>query len=256
VLPYADARLRHPPAYTHLPAVAQLGTGPIFVTALSLLEPAHSDDLAPPVRHPARPRLRTILGHLALSLLNATVVPGALFYVCFVSMNVWAALVAALAWCYGAIGWRLVTRRRMSGLLLITVIGLTARTALTFASGNTFLYFLQPVINNAVIASVSLLSLATARPVVARLAADFYPMNDELAMRPRVQQLFWRLTLLWAVACLAKAAVTLWLLESQTTADFVMFKSIALPVVTAVAVAFTVFASIRVARREGLLTHT
>lgn len=203
-----------------------------------------------------RPRLRRVLGHLALSLLNANVVPGVLFYVCLVTVNVWAALIAALAWCYGAIGWRLATRRRMSGLLLVTVVGLTARTALTFASGNTFVYFVQPVINNAVIASVSLLSLATARPVVARMAADFYPMSDELALRPRVQRLFWNLTLMWALVCLAKAVVTLWLLESQTTADFVMVKSIVLLVLTVVAVALTVTASVRVARHEGLLPAT
>jgi hypothetical protein len=202
---------------------------------------------------PAPPRLRLILGHLALSLLNASIVPGALFYLCLVTMNVWAALIAALAWCYGAIGWRLATRRRMSGLLVLTVAGLTVRTALSLASGNTFLYFLQPVINNAVIASVSLLSLATARPVVARLAADFYPMSDDVALRPRVQRLFWHLTLMWALICLAKAAVTLWLLESRSTADFVLIKSVVLLVVTVLAVAVTVSASVRVARREGLL---
>ena len=201
------------------------------------------------------PPLRRILGHLALSLLNANIVPGALFYLCLVTMNVWAALIAALAWCYGAIGWRLATRRRMSGLLVLTVIGLTARTALSVASGDTFLYFLQPVVNNAVIASVSLLSLATARPVVARLAADFYPMSEDVALRPRVQRLFWNLTLMWALVCLAKAAVTLWVLQSRSTADFVLVKSVVLLVVTVVAVAVTVSASVRVARREGLLHH-
>ena len=70
--------------------------------------------------------------------------------------------------------------------------------------------------NNGVIALVSLLSLATARPVVARLAADFYPMDEDIAKRPRVQRLFWRLTLLWAVVCLVKALATIWLLQSQT----------------------------------------
>jgi len=206
-------------------------------------------------RHPltAPPPLRRILGHLALSLLNANIVPGVLFYLCLVTLNVWAALIVALAWCYGAIGWRLATRRRMSGLLVVTVAGLTVRTALSFASGDTFLYFLQPVINNAVIASVSLLSLATARPVVARLAADFYPMSDEVALRPRVQRLFWHLTLMWALVCLGKAAVTLWLLESRSTADFVVLKSVVLLAVTVVAVAVTVWASVRVARHEGLL---
>lgn len=202
---------------------------------------------------PTRPRLRAVMRHLALSLLSANVIPGAIFYVCLMTMNVWAALVAALAWCYGAMGWRLATRRRMSGLLVLAVIGLTAKTALTFASGDTFVYFVQPAVNNGVIALVSLLSLATARPVVARLAADFYPMDEDIAKRPRVQKLFWRLTLLWAVVCLVKALATIWLLQSQTLPTLVLVKTVGFPVVTILAVVVTVAAAVRVARVEGLL---
>ena len=208
-----------------------------------------------PAPHEPGPRVRRVIAHLALSLLGANVVPAVLFYICLVTMNVWAALVAALAWCYGAIGWRLATRRRMSGLLVLTVVGLTAKTALTFASGNTYLYFIQPAISNAVIASAALLSLATAHPFVARLAADFYPMTDDLAMRPRLQRLFWHLTLMWALVCLAKAVMTLWLYESQSLATFVVMKSAVFLAMTVVAAAVTVVAAVQVARREGLLTH-
>lgn len=203
----------------------------------------------------SRPRLRRVIGHLTLSLLGANVVPAVLFYLCLVTMNVWTALVAALAWCYGAIGWRLATRRRMSGLLVLTVVGLTAKTAMTFASGNTYLYFIQPAISNAVIASAALLSLATARPFVARLAADFYPMTDDLAGRPRLQRLFWHLTLMWAMVCLAKAVMTLWLYESQSLTTFVVMKSALFLAMTVVAAAVTIVAAVKVARREGLLTH-
>jgi uncharacterized membrane protein len=52
---------------------------------------------------------------------------------------------------------------------------------LAFASGNTYIYFLQPVISNVILALLFLLSLATTRPVVARLAADFYPMSADVA---------------------------------------------------------------------------
>ena len=205
--------------------------------------------------HASRPRLGAVIGHLALSLLTASVIPAVLFAVCLTTMNVWAALVAALAWCYGAIGWRLATRRRMSGLLVLTVVGLTAKTAMTFASGDTYLYFIQPAISNVVIASVALLSLATARPFVARLAADFYPMTDDLAKRPRLQRLFWHLTLLWAMVCLAKAVITVWLYESQSLTTFVMMKSAVFLAMTVVAAAVTIVAAVRVARREGLMTH-
>jgi hypothetical protein len=202
--------------------------------------------------HPV-PHLRNIIGHLALSLLTAIVIPGVLFYVCVVTMSVWAALVAALAWCYGAVAWRMATRRRASGLLALTVVIMTVRTAIALASGDTFFYFLQPVLSDVVVASAFLLSLASARPVVARLAADFYPMNSEIAKRPVVQRLFWRLTLLWAVVCLCKAAITLWLLESQSLVSFVVLKNLSLFALTSIAVTVTVVAAVSVARREQLL---
>ena len=174
---------------------------------------------------------------------------------CLVTIGIWAALVAALAWCYGAITWRMATRRRTSGLLAITVVVLTVRTAFALASGDTFIYFLQPVVSDAVVAAVFLVSLASARPVVARLAADFYPMSDDVAKRPRVQQLFWRLTLLWACVCIGKAVIAYWLLQSQSVATFVLTKNVALLVLTALATVATITASAAVARKEGLLRH-
>lgn len=204
-------------------------------------------------RNVARPPLRKVLGHVALSLLTANVIPAALFYVCLVTIGTWAALVAALAWCYGAVTWRMATRRRTSGLLVLTVGVLTVRTAFALASGDTFLYFVQPVVTDALVAVVFLVSLATARPVVARLAADFYPMDEDVAKRPRVQQLFWRLTLLWAAVCLGKAVISLWLLQSQSVATFVLAKNISLLVLTGLAVTATVLAATAVARKEGLL---
>ena len=183
----------------------------------------------------------------------ANIVPGVLFYICLVTLNVWAALIAALAWCYGAMAWRMTTRRRRSMLLVLTVAGLSVRTVIAFASGSTYLYFLQPVLNNTVVALLFLLSLATARPVVARVAADFFPMTDDIAKRPRVERLFWNLTLLWGLVALGKASMTLWLLHSQSVVTFVVFKDTFFLTVTLLAVTVTVLASVRVARKEGLL---
>ncbi len=41
-----------------------------------------------------------------------------------------------------------------------------------------------------------------------------------------MQQLFWRLTLFWAVLCLGRAVATLWLLASTSVVTFVAAKSI------------------------------
>jgi hypothetical protein len=201
----------------------------------------------------AHPRLRTILKHLSLSLLIANVVPGALFYLCLRLGSIWIALIAAIAWCYGVICWRIATKRRTSGLLLLTAVGLTAKTMLAFASGSTFLYFVQPAANDVIVAVLFLLSLATTRPVVARLAPDFYPLSAEVARRPRIQRLFWHLTLLWAVLCLTKSGVTLWLLESLPPVQFVAIKSILVLAIILGGIVVTVEAARRVAKMEGLL---
>lgn len=199
------------------------------------------------------PRLGAVIRRVALSLLVACVIPASLFYGTFVVAGVWTAILVALGWSYSAIGWRAVTGRRTSGLLIITASLITLRTVVSLAAGSTFLYFLQPIISDAVVGTTFLLSLASARPLVARLAGDFYPMTEELTLRPRIQRLFRHLTVLWAVLCIAKASFTLWLLQSQSLADFVLIKSVTVLAVNMFAAAATIAIATFVAKQEGLL---
>jgi hypothetical protein len=203
-----------------------------------------------------RPRFGAVLRHLGLSLLWANVIPGVLFYVCMATSNVWTALAVALVWCYGSMAWRMTTKRRMSGLLWLTTVGLTAKTAMAFMTGSTFIYFLQPAVNDTIVGLLFLLSLRTARPVVARLAADFYPMTEDVARRPRIQRLFWQLTLVWAFICFVKASTTLWLLDSMSMVRFVEIKTVLTPTIAILGAIATVVIAARVARHEGLLHAT
>jgi hypothetical protein len=199
--------------------------------------------------------LRTVLRRVGLSLTVACAVPAALFLTMFQLFGVWPAILVALCWSYGAIAWRAVTGRRTSGLLVLTAIVLTARTVIALVAHSTFFYFLQPIITDGVVAGTFLLSLATARPIVARLAGDFYPMDLELSSRPRIQRLFWHLTAMWAVVCLAKAVAMFWALNSLSLDTFVLVKSITMPATNLLAVVATVCAAVLVARQEGLLGH-
>jgi len=200
-----------------------------------------------------RPHLRAILRRLAANLLFASVVPGVLFYLCFIAGNVWLALAVALGWCYAAMAWRMFTKRASSGLLWLTVIGLTIRTLLAVGTGSTFLYFLQPALGDALTALVFLISLATATPIVARVAVDFYPMTSEVSQRPRIRRLFWNLTLLWAGICLVRAGVTVWLLQALSLSTFVTVRMMLNPVIGVAGATITVLLAVRVARRESLL---
>jgi uncharacterized membrane protein len=203
-----------------------------------------------------RPTLVAVIKRVSVSLLIAVVIPAVAFYGVFELAGVWTAIVAALVWSYGAIAWRAVTRRRTSGLLILAAILLTGRTLLSIAADSTWLYFLQPVISDGAVAALFLLSLASARPMVARLAGDFYPMDHELAARPRVRRLFWHLTALWAVLGLAKASMTLWLLQSQSLETFVLVKSASMLGINLLAASATIGLAALVARKEGLMGPT
>lgn len=200
-----------------------------------------------------RPTLRAVVKRVGLSLLVACLVPATLFYTCLRLEGVWTAILVALGWSYGAIAWRAITGRRTSGLLILTALLMTGRTGVAVLTDSTYLYFLQPIISDGLIGAAFLATLATARPMVARLAGDFYPMDEELHVRPRVRRLFWCLTLMWALLCLGKATATMWLLHSQSLDTFVLVKSVSALLINGLAVTATIGAATLVARREGLL---
>ena len=207
----------------------------------------------PPTCTVSRPSLRAVVKRVGLSLLVACLIPATLFYTCLRLEGVWTAILVALGWSYGAIAWRAVTGRRTSGLLILTALLMTGRTGVAVLTDSTYLYFLQPIISDGLVGVAFLVTLATARPMVARLAGDFYPMDDDLHVRPRIRRLFWCLTLMWALLCLGKATATLWLLQSQSLDTFVLVKSVSALLVNGLAVTATIGAATLVARREGLL---
>jgi uncharacterized membrane protein len=170
-----------------------------------------------------------------------------------VSFNLVTAVIAACAWMTGAMCWRWATGRPVSGLLVLTLGLMTVKTGVMLVTGNKFVYFIQPVIVDATVATVFLASLWSARPVVGRLAPDFFPMDAALAARPAVRDLFRRLTLLWGLVILVKGTVTFWLLESLSTVNFVLIKSGAIITLTLLAATATIVWSVIVAREEGLL---
>lgn len=200
-----------------------------------------------------RPTIRSVVRRAAVSLTVACALPAVLFYGCLRLDGVWTAIFAALGWSYGTITWRAVTGRRTSGLLVLTSLMMTGRTLIALLTDSTYLYFLQPIISDGLIGAAFLATLASGRPVVGRLAGDFYPMDEELHARPRIRRLFWRLTLMWALLCLGKAFGTLWLFRSQPLETFVLVKSACVLALNVLAVAATILAASRVARCEGLV---
>lgn len=187
-------------------------------------------------------------------LLEASIIPTMLFYTCLAWGSIGWAYAAAIAWTYGAVARRLVARQAVTGVLVLSSVGITIRTALAVGSGSTFVYFAQPIVGTVVTGLVFLGSIAVGRPLVAKLAHDFWPVTPEQAANPRVRRLLRRLTYLWAGVNLATATVTFALLVSMPLATFVALKQATGLAITGTAIAITIAAAHRTACREGMIS--
>jgi hypothetical protein len=224
---------------------------PDRATHTSMLVDANETD-----RHASglsRLRVLAVIGRRSLpSLIEATVFPAVLFYVCLVHFGPAIAMIAALSWSYGAVVRRLVFDGRVPAILCLATLGLTVRTVFGFASG-TFVYFLQPVMTTLALAAVFLGSLCIGRPIIGKLAHDFCPLSPDIACRPSIKRLFGKLTLLWAGVHLLSAAATFTLLVSVSTPTFVLTKTLLSLAITCSAIVLTVSWAIQTARAEDLV---
>ena len=186
-------------------------------------------------------------------LLEASLVPTALFYCGLAILGLAAAYVTALVWLYAAVACRLVRHHPIPPLLVLGVIGITVRTAVALASGSSFLYFAQPIAGSLVMGCVFLVSLLAGRPMVERLALEFWPLTPEMLARPAVTHLLRGLTVLWAGVNLAMGAMTLTLLLWLPLATFVAVKQVVSLAMSGLAIAVTIDLSVRTARREGFV---
>ncbi len=199
------------------------------------------------------PRFRSLARHALPHIVEATVIPLGLFYLSLWLIGVWGALLAAIAWSYGAVACRLVTRRRVPGVLLLGAMALTVRSIIAFGSGSVFVYFLQPTLGTMVVAAAFLLSVPAGRPLAERLAADFCPLPQSLLANPAMRRFFMRISLLWALTNMLNAGVTIWLLVSQDLATYLLAKTFVSWTLTGSAIAISTIWFKRSMRRIGVL---
>ena len=186
------------------------------------------------------PDLRTVVRHATPRFLEGTLVPLALFLIGLHFIGVWGAMIAGLVWVYSAIGVRLCLRRPVSGLLAIGAVTLTARTIIAIMAHSVVVYFLQPSLATMLVAFAFLISVPFDRPLAGKLAADFCPLPSTMHANTHVRRFFRQISLLWAFAQTANAAITIWLLFSQSLSTFVVLRMVASTSVTLVAIAISV----------------
>lgn len=186
------------------------------------------------------PGLRSLAKQGMPAIVEGTIFPLAIFYAALWAVGMWGALIAALSWSYLAILRRLIKREAVPGLVILSAIALTVRTALALATGSVIVYFLQPSLGTALLGLGFLLSMSTGQPLVQRLAKDFLPVSPDFFTNPFVRRFFMRISLLWAVVMLGNAAVTTWMLFELPVSLFVVSKTVASALTMGAAIIYSV----------------
>jgi hypothetical protein len=182
------------------------------------------------------PDLRAAVRHAVPNVVEAKLVPLALFLLLLELSGDTSALIGALAWTLLALAFRVATRRALPGLVLFAAVTLAGRTIAAVASGSMFVYFLQPTITTVFVGMAFLLSVPLGSPLAQRLATDLLPFDEATISHPVVQAFFVRLSLLWACTSMVNASITMWLLVSQPTTTFVLVKSFLGPLTAVVTI--------------------
>ncbi len=205
--------------------------------------------------HPSKLSVgKAVIRRMVPFLIEATLIPTALFYVFFLTLELKWAILAALGWIYLAVGRRLLAHRPIPGLLVLATLGISVRTTIFLLNHNHFVYFFQPILRTFTVAMFFAISVLVGRPLVARFANDFCPLDPAVQSRPAVIQLFRRLTYLWAGVNAAAAAASLTLLLTVPVEVFVGTATVSGWIITSSGVMLTVSDSVRTARSEGLAT--
>jgi len=197
------------------------------------------------------------LRHAAPCLVEGTLIPLVLFTVIVHSLGISPALYCSLSWAALAFGRRVITGRRISGILVLTAVGTTFRMVTVVWTGSPFVFFLQPVLATVATGLAFGLSVPLRRPLAARLGADLVPIGESAWADPAVARLCRRLSLVWCAALLANAGVTMWMLWNLPVATFVLLRPLVGVVTTvpAIAVSFVTGAAL-VRRSDGRIQVT
>jgi hypothetical protein len=125
----------------------------------------------------------------------------------------------------------------VSGLLILTTVGLAARTVAALATGSLVVYFIQPTVATALVALAFLGSVVIGRPLVERLIVDLCPLDEATRAHPTLRRFFAHASLWWAFTSGINFAVTLWLLLSHSPTTFVLVKAVLGPITTTLTLA-------------------
>jgi hypothetical protein len=202
-------------------------------------------------RDPKTVTVRSFFRHAGPTIVEGTLIPLAVFTILVHGIGLQAALWGSLIWSYSALARRALIGRRIPGILLLSAVGVTFRLATMVFTGSAFLFFFQPVLATVATALVFAISVVVGCPLAAHLGADFVPLPQSAWADVAVRRLCKKLSAVWAMALLANAGLTAWMLLNLSVANFVLLRPTVSIVTTVPAIVASVLAGRALLRRSG-----
>jgi hypothetical protein len=195
---------------------------------------------------------RAIALYAGRTVLFASVLPMAVFYLVLTVAGLSAAVAVTVSWYYAGLLVRVGRRRPLMGAVCLGAGLMTVRAVVTFWTGSAFLYFLQPVAGTVATATAFAVTALAGRPLLERLMHDFVPLPGPLADRLRANRFFGYTSVIWTLVYLVNAAGTVWLLTNASLGGFLVLKTVLSPVLTGSAVVVSYLLFRWLMRREGV----
>jgi intracellular septation protein A len=203
----------------------------------------------------ALPSVRNIFGQAGRYGVLGMLIPTGLFYAVFAGVGLRGALLAALAWSYGLIAQRLLRRRRVEATLLLGAGLMSFRAVVTWFTGSSFLYFLQPTLGTFATAAALIGSAFLGRPLLEKVAKDFVQLPAALTERPQIGDFFSRISLIWGVTYLLNGCWSLHALTSSSVGSFLLLSKSASLFLTFATIGISIWLFRRTVRGERIVLH-
>jgi len=202
--------------------------------------------------HVVIPGLRAMASHSWLNVVVGKLGPAVIFLAFLGWFGQTIAIVAALGWSLAVLVIQKRNQERISGLVLMSIITNVGRSVLAIATGSAFVYFLQPTITTVLVGLSLAISVPLGAPLAEKLVHDFCPLDERTANHPELVKFFSRATLLWAFTSMINAAITIYLLMTQSITSFVLIKSFLGPTTTTITAAIGFIWFRRIMNRAGV----
>lgn len=198
------------------------------------------------------PSPKAFVRHALPALIESTIGPAVVFYIVLLASGFRGAIIAALGWSYLALFRRVVRRQPIPGLLLLGIVLISLRTAISFVTGSSFVYFAQPTLGTLLVSILFLGSVLLRRPLAERLAHDFCPLDPDVMSRPFLRKFFLRISLLWCAVLAVNAGFVMWLLLESSLKAFVVERTVVSIVLTGGGIVLSTLWFLRVMRGAGI----